>query len=324
MYFPILRAKRNELLALREISNKLAVSGKIIPIIEPVQATKSGLRDLYKCLKVLSDQNIEVILISNPKCKGSLDSDQKAMKNILTYVEKNFTNVSIGHWIGNTTSKLELDSFIKDCNQKFYFLHISEYESYKELGKILSTNSNFKGHILHFNTLKNDYKYHMGYSKITLKDNFNKLKSNKLYIACTDEFFSNDYMTYKVEDYSGFSDFSVIGGGALIKGFTPNTIALHFVYEFKENNEIRIKHFLSETYDENPDVGMMINQALKKLKEFIKMDSKILSFSTASVKLLKILDDGAKTSPGNIKKLTIMHHLELMIEILKDQNDKAF
>lgn len=45
MYFPILRAKRNELLALREISNKLAVSGKIIPIIEPVQATKSGIRN---------------------------------------------------------------------------------------------------------------------------------------------------------------------------------------------------------------------------------------------------------------------------------------
>ena len=41
MYFPYLRGKQFELIAIRELAEMLAASGKIIPIIEPVKEVSS-------------------------------------------------------------------------------------------------------------------------------------------------------------------------------------------------------------------------------------------------------------------------------------------
>ena len=41
MYFPILRGRQFELLALRECVNKSLLSNKIIPIVEPVKVSST-------------------------------------------------------------------------------------------------------------------------------------------------------------------------------------------------------------------------------------------------------------------------------------------
>ena len=42
MYFPILRGRQFELLALRECVNKSLLSNKIIPIVEPVKVSSTS------------------------------------------------------------------------------------------------------------------------------------------------------------------------------------------------------------------------------------------------------------------------------------------
>jgi len=322
MYYPILRARRNELLALREVSSKISLTGGIIPILEPVQASKSSLGDLYRCIKKLDDQNIEMIVIVNPKCKGQLDYDYKSMANIVAYINKNFKNVSLGYWLNDKSTKLELNEFIANNNLDFYVLHQSEYQHIKDLNSTLEKISNFKGHIIESNKITDEYRKQLTTFKISLKESFNKLKANRLYATCIDEFFSEDYQLFSGKGLGGFSDYSVVGGGDLVKGFTPNTIALHFVYENKEKNQIWIKHFLSKTYNENPDIGLMINETLSELKKFIDLKPEILNYSNATNLMLKILEKGDKTSAGNLKKLAIMHHLELMIDVLDAKNQK--
>jgi hypothetical protein len=90
----------------------------------------------------------------------------------------------------------------------------------------------------------------------------------------------------------------------------------------KKKNQIWIKHFLSKTYNENPDIGLMINETLSELKKFIDLKPEILNYSNATNLMLKILEKGDKTSAGNLKKLAIMHHLELMIDVLDAKNQK--
>ena len=61
MYYPILRGKLNELLALRELA-QLELQ-KFIPVIEPV---KNDIKALVKTIQTLNSNAIEPYIIINP------------------------------------------------------------------------------------------------------------------------------------------------------------------------------------------------------------------------------------------------------------------
>lgn len=63
MYFPYLRGKQFELLALREFANKNASNRKIIPIIEPV---KNSFNSLKTAIEVMLKQGLKFALVLNP------------------------------------------------------------------------------------------------------------------------------------------------------------------------------------------------------------------------------------------------------------------
>lgn len=81
MYYPILRGKQNELLALRELV-EANVLGNYTPIIEPV---KNNFSSLIKAIEELNKKGIEPVVIVNPD-KG----DFKKSNPILSY--KNIQN----------------------------------------------------------------------------------------------------------------------------------------------------------------------------------------------------------------------------------------
>jgi hypothetical protein len=57
MYFPYLRCKQFELLALRELAPKLGVSQKISPVLEPVNRSTTA---LIKALEKFVQENINL------------------------------------------------------------------------------------------------------------------------------------------------------------------------------------------------------------------------------------------------------------------------
>ena len=62
MYFPYLRGRQFELIAIRELLEKELIGSKIIPIIEPVKYTST----LAKTLAVYSEKEHKCALIMNP------------------------------------------------------------------------------------------------------------------------------------------------------------------------------------------------------------------------------------------------------------------
>jgi hypothetical protein len=64
MYFPYLRGKQYELLALKERAELLGSSDAIVPIIEPVKDPDGG---LDRCLNSLRDAAVEVVVVANPQ-----------------------------------------------------------------------------------------------------------------------------------------------------------------------------------------------------------------------------------------------------------------
>ena len=46
MYYPILRGRQNEMLAIKELLNNSVLSSKIVPVIEPVKLTATVVNTL--------------------------------------------------------------------------------------------------------------------------------------------------------------------------------------------------------------------------------------------------------------------------------------
>lgn len=86
MYFPILRGRQFELLALRECVRKDILSNQIIPIIEPVKASST----YVKTIDTFITLNKPIAVIINPQI-GTFDKGL-SKKTILVFVRKYLNN----------------------------------------------------------------------------------------------------------------------------------------------------------------------------------------------------------------------------------------
>ena len=91
MYFPYLRGKQFELLALRELAELPLDSFKISPIIEPV---KKDLKGIQTMVTALNRHKVDIQLIVNPE-KGDLQNSSKEIINFISKLRSlNIENVT--------------------------------------------------------------------------------------------------------------------------------------------------------------------------------------------------------------------------------------
>lgn len=322
MYYPIFRGKQYEFLTIKELIPKIKESGKIIPVIEPVKNSKRCINSLYSCLEDLKKSSLEAIFIINPRCiKGDFYKKKNEMNIVVQTIKQNFPNVSIGFWIGYQSTEAEMEGFLKEIQSNFYFLHYSEFNGLDRLLSDVNRNKFFRGHFLDEEVLGRDYISSIGSKRILLKDSFIRREPNEEYRNIDDEYFDQNYLEFSVKNYDGFSDYLIIGNKFDAGGDTPQTVAIHLTYESDDKSNIRIKHCLSNYYPVNQDRGLMIREALKEVKKFIDIKPEILEFSSGCRDLLMCLENEDKnTSLANMKKLTMNHHLELMISLLDSGN----
>ena len=94
MYYPYLRGKQFELLALREFANKNANNRTIVPIIEPVKNTFNSLRT---AIEVMLKQGLSFALVLNPN-----DGDfKKSLKsyNVLQEIPALLEEENLCKWV---------------------------------------------------------------------------------------------------------------------------------------------------------------------------------------------------------------------------------
>lgn len=151
-------------------------------------------------------------------------------------------------------------------------------------------------------------------NKVLFEDKFNKQVKNSDYIKCPDEFFSEDHLFYKEEGYIGFGDYSIIGNNYDEGRFSPYAVAIHIVY-LSDDNRFRIHHFVSDSNYDIKDVAGKFYEAATKLFVWYNNDN----YNQKTEALQTMLDYYAKGYyPGlpTVKKLSIMHHLELVNRFL--------
>ncbi|MCU5081674.1 sce7725 family protein [Bacillus thuringiensis] len=310
MYFPIIRGRQYDLLALRELQAKNLLSEKVIPIIEPIKMSST----LLSTVKAFEENERELIIISNPKV-GSF-AGELALPSVFQQYKKMMLSdeVIIGHHL-NKDSMDQIGQLQKSFNLDLEALAIIHSErslirSYKEI---------FGDETPWINVIPSDNSFRRqldGQELVGLDDKFNKLSRNADYLGQENEFFSEEHLFFEEDGYVGFSDFSVVGEEYNEGGFAPYAVAIHIVYPNSED-ALEIMHFVSDSNDDISDPAGKFSEALEKLIQWYDTSISDVRMDTLAMECLKKHHEEG-TYPGlpTLKKLSIMHHLELVGRLL--------
>ncbi len=311
MYFPLIRGRQYDLLALRELQTRGLLSEKIIPIIEPIKLSPT----LLSTVKAFQGANREIVIVTNPKV-GSFTGELK-FENIYQQFKEmmSIQNVMIGHHF-NKESKMQINHLLENFEVDLKDLVLIHNE--RNLVSLYSTI--FADKLPYANVIPQDnsFRRQMNDKKLVgLDDKFNKLLRNADYLEMEHEFFSEEHLYYKDEGYIGYADYSIVGADYNEGGFAPYAVAMHIVFPNKEN-ALDIKHFVSDSNLDTSDPAGKFAEALEKMMLWYSDYKYNDLMDTFAIRTLKEhFQEGTYPGLPTIKKLSIMHHLELVGKLLK-------
>lgn len=312
MYFPYLRGRQYELLALRELICNDLLGQYVIPIIEPVKLSTTLVKTISEFIKKGRVSSV----IVNPSV-GSFNNDMKDTEKDsykTDFLELLKSDLILKAHIMKENSSKQLKVFEDQGIKKSEWLiinndrdNLSIYE--KEFDTI------YPKYVLipDESAFRRKVKRH----RVLLDNKFIKQSRNVDYINNNDESFSDDHLYYKDDGFEGFADYSVVGNEYQESGFLPYAIAIHIVY-FAEDKSLRIKHFVSDSNDDNSNPAKKFYEAVQKLAKWYEMNPVDLTFGLET--LLQHYQQKTYPGLGSVKKLSIMHHLELMGKYLDEVN----
>lgn len=297
MYFPYFRGRQYELLALKELAAKRLITSSIHPVIEPVKLIPA----LNSSLTAFNSSNLSIGLILNPNV-GDLTEESETINQLLDRLDTN--SVIIPSILLNESTEVVLQRLLQKNVSESNTLVVLDNRDYVGTYRALFGSNPPKY------TLSPDERQirRASQNKVLFGNKFNKQSRNADYPD--DEFFSDDHLYYREDGYLGFADYSIVGNEYIESGFAPYAVAIHIVY-FAEDNSMRIKHFISDSNDDISDVAGKFYEAVTKLNRWY-INGQRRQLTTGLQILLDHYDN--RTYPGlpTLKKLSIMHHLELM------------
>ena len=110
----------------------------------------------------------------------------------------------------------------------------------------------------------------------------------------------------------GFSDFTALAKNYREGGVLPQVVAIHLTYQ-KNEDEVYVHHFLSDTRNGSDDIRNEFEEAKNKIMPFFNGKSTTMA--------IRQIVSGGYPGLGAIKKFSIKNHLELMNRILHEKED---
>lgn len=290
MYYPILRGKLNELLALRELA-QLELQ-KFIPVIEPV---KNDIKALVKTIQTLNSNAIEPYIIINPTI-GDFSNSKLALYE-------------------------ELRKFDGIGYQVLYSINESTeiYEDFLDLGAFgLFIQKGIDQNILDFseksniNFIQNDTNPNIKKrikNRVSYEDFFKKQQRNADYPK--DSPFSSLHSYYKEESNIGFADYTITGEDFSEGGGPAYVVTIHCSYIDKNRfDELFIRHYSSENDGTPTNPGAKFKEALDLLITDIQKKEIPFIDTNALNEFIYLHSIEHFPSLGQVKKISIKHHIE--------------
>lgn len=307
MYFPYLRGKQYELLAIRELNALPLDSKKVAPIIEPLNISTKALKAMVKKL----DPSLKILLIINPE-HGDIPNGSDIIPNFIDdQIKDGYVNLVPTFLIATNADYTLAEQMIRRFGYDksgYGLIHQNPISNQAAmLTFIASTNAQYNIiSATHSMSLKSLFSpTTLGY----LEDKFIKRGKNADYLPIGSEFFSSTHQYYRGYGYSFFGDYLTIGSGYVAGGWSPWAVVIHLTYINKTDGSINIRHFVSDSNADDKDTAGKFAEALAKLLPFINSEG---IYTLAANEFRAISSRGTFHGLGTIKKLSIMNHIELL------------
>ena len=308
MYFPYLRGKQFELIALRELCALFPDElQKISPVIEPVKPSST----LNSTLGELANRNANFNIIINPRVGDLKNQYDEIIEIISSSLPDDYSNYQLAVIIHPKTER-NIQSLIDFLNgleldyNGITLIHKTEISNQNI--ELLHIELNVTYNLIYFSkTSRRYYREFDSATLVSLDDYFEELSRNADYLNQESDF-SNEYRFYQQDGFVGFSDFLTIGDNYSESGFLPRAVAIHLSY--LDNDRIKVKHFVSDSNEDVSDIGGKFSEAINKL--VIWCDENNLNTSAINV-FRDLQQRGHFPGLGTLKKLSIMNHIELVI-----------
>lgn len=300
MYYPILRGKQFELIALRELAKHVPAE-LIRPVIEPV---RSNVQPLKKTLNALSEYNIRPLVVVNPD-KGDFS------KSYIDFIE--LVKVS-----ENFTPCLRIKSFQDISFLDEIGLNIDQVGIFLEGGLDKKLVERLEGAIC---VILNKEKVHSSaieklQNVVFYGDFFDKKNRNADYDESS--YFSSIHTEWK--NYSnviGFGDYTILSEEYTESGGPAFVVTIHLSYINSDDYDaVYVRHFSSFNDDSPANPGGKFKSALDKVCLFIKNNPDIF-FKSQGLEQLLSLEGGSFQGLGQIKKYSIKHHIETICDFVR-------
>jgi len=311
MYYPFLRSRQFELIALRELALERMTQGYIMPVLEPVKESQNNLDLAYG---VFHEQNQSAYLIVNPSV-GEMAGDNNVFLSYLANFD-GLTFLPAFHYHNNTEYIRQsiADFSLNNC---MLICQSSENTDDDDLKALVQTSGiraimvedPLRNRSLHrfLKTLNKTY--------VRLDNLFEKQANNSSFLDIRAHKFSEEHIYFMEEGFSGFSDYTVLPNEFSDGGSTPRAVVIHLTYLTQEN-QIWIRHFTSESNDSIANVQGKFAEAAQKAVNYCRLNN----LTNSAIKELEtFFDDEHYPGLGTIKKISIKNHLLIVGQYLRSR-----
>lgn len=304
MYYPVLRGKQFELIALRELAPRLSPE-TFCPILEPVRNKYPA---LAKTIRSLNEYHFKPVIVINPSIGdfSRLSSRANISDNLNSCLEENLEYLPCIST--KDLSVEELQVFVEDIDDFAIFVEEGLSKDHLPLLRDASL-------VISTKYQKSAFR---GLTRVVIvEDNFERATRNSDY---PDKSFFSEMHTDFLEGRNvvGFGDYTITGDDFSESGGPAYVVAVHLSYiDPNEFDAMYIKHFKSFDDSSPTRPGEKFGDALNKLIDFTTGNEDIICNTLGLHGFNQLHKDAHFPGLGQVKKLSIQHHIETICSYLE-------
>ncbi|MFZ4798807.1 MAG: sce7725 family protein [Bacteroidia bacterium] len=313
MYYPYLRARQFELISLRELVSENLIQNFVTPVFEPVKESFSNLNLAHK---VFLENDFNAYLIVNP-IHGEMPGDSITF---LDYINQLGDSKFLSAFHYNNNLEYISQSLLKYGLSNCMIICLDNFSDNRDFRELCNNPAITHIMLLDPNKYRSLDRFLKGLNKnyIRLDDVFERQQKNADFLDIPAHKFTEEHLYYSEENYSGFSDYTVLTSEYIDGGSTPRAVVIHLTYiNEAEEEQVWIRHFTSTTNDTIANVQGKFAQAAQKAILFCEQNN---FTNSAIIELANYLNEGKYPGLGTVKKISIKNHLTIISNFLNTRN----
>jgi hypothetical protein len=293
-------------MALRELAEGIAETGKLVPIIEPVKANSTTRISLDRYVEV----SMPFLFICNPTYGDFAHQADTLFSTLTSEILMEYDNWTPALQIRQESTANDLSSFL-DRYGEYEVAVIYWGLPASQSARSLLANERITRHAFLRGRVANSYVTTIDLShRVLISDCFNRMDRNADYPPR--ELFTDMNTATGNPDRVDFGDFSVVGDYYTESGGAAYAVALHHIHFQTDSGPLDISHFISDRTETTVDTAGKTIEALEKL--VAALDEGLLPNDTdACDEYREMAEAQIFRGLGYMKRLAIKHHLEVML-----------